>query len=238
MPENKFFKLPGFVGKTLLTATVSLAGGVLWLSSCAPPSEDATANNLADNSLAGNASTPAAATPAPQQGAAYTVFVPNADAMLSRKIVRDQSTAVATTYEQKAKRSLELLFKELEFLPSETRLLEAPKKDAKGMVRLNFSKPFLQLDTSPETPVLLILDAISATLGALESKPASVGKPVKVLIVVEGKTVREFNQFSLVEPWQASQIEAAEPDKPEGNSVSGNKVPAMKPSDTEPGGGV
>lgn len=237
MPENKFFKWPELFAKASLAATVSLAGGVLWLSSCAPPSEDATANNLADNSLAGNASTPAA-TLTPQQGAAYTVFVPNADAMLSRKIVRDASTPVATTYEQKAKRSLDLLFRELEFLPPETRLLEAPKKDAKGIVRLNFSKPFLQLDTSAETIVLLILDAISATLGALESKPASVGKPAKVLIMVEGKTLREFNQFSLVDPWQASEIEEAAPDKPANNSVSGNKVPSMKPSDTEPGGGV
>ena len=229
MPINKNYGFNLSSPKVLLSIGVSLVGGGLWLSACNAPSEDATANNA----------TTQVATPVPDDkgltkpGVTYTLFVPNADANLSKRVIRDTRTPIATTYEQKAERALELLFKELEFLPAGTKLLAAPRKDKNGIVQLNFSKQFMGLDTAPETHVLLILDAVVRTLGAVESKKGAVDKPAKALIEVEGKGLREFNQFSMDMPWEATETLEVTPEKDSDGKTAENKVSDSAPVDNK-----
>lgn len=217
MHKKQVVDSAGFSQKLWLVAGVSLSAGVLLLASCDAPSDEnsaskATANTTATaNNLTVTPSPTAQAKP--HRGMSYTLFVPNDDAMLSRQIVRDTSTLVPITYDQKAKRALELLWKKMEFLPSGTQLLEAPRKEKNGVVRLNFNKAFLHLDTSPDNVVILILDSISQTLGALEYNTSKINKPAKIQIVVEGKRITEFNQFTLAEPWQAEAVEEIVPEK-------------------------
>jgi len=228
MPQNQTFRWADFSRKNRLCAGIAVSLGVLWLASCSAPPEEETANGVSNS--VGNSALESTPTPksAAALGPAYILFLPNADAMLSRRVVRDTSNVLLTTYEQKSRRVLELLFKKLDFLPKGTQLLEAPKKGPNGVVRLNLSKPFLQLDTSPDTAVLLILDSISRTLGALGSKGNQAAKPAKILILVEGKSVREFNQFSLAEPWEPSESDEAMDDIPAENQDSDNKVSDSK----------
>ena len=247
MRRKQFFRWDGFSQKFLLVAGVSLSAGVLWLTSCDAPAGENSVTNATDNST-GNASSLAAppsptAQPTPHRGVSYTLFIPNNDGMLSREVIRDTSPLVPLTYEQKSQRALELLWKKLKFLPEGTQLLEAPKKEKSGVVRLNFTKAFLQLDTAPDNVVLLILDSISQSLGALESKNVRPNKPARIMIVVDGKRVAAFNQFSLAEPWEASIIEETTPgksadDQSIDSKSSDRKTSDNKSSDNQVGGGV
>lgn len=139
----------------------------------------------------------------------FELFVPNEDARLSRKTVTDENTPIDAPYSEKAARALELLFPQIEFLPSGLRTVAPPVKDKDGVVRVNLSKEFLQLNTAHETPVMLSLDAIARTLGALDSQDGTNFKPVKVLFLVEGKTIPTLSEFSLDEPWTVSETESA-----------------------------
>ena len=217
------------IRRNLFLSSASLAAGVLWLSSCAAPPENATLNNGATNNGAtnkatdtavGNGSTPVksiAPTVTPKaKGFSYRIFVPNADAKLSPQIVRDTSVGLPTNYEGKAKRVLKLLFPRLKFLPQGTRLLEDPYTEENGVLRLNLSRQFLQLDKLPETPVALTLDAISKTLGAFAIENGKMGGAAKVRFWVEGKKVRILSEFSLEEPWQASDQFESDAAKPGG----------------------
>lgn len=240
-----------FHSRHFFCATTALTAAGLWLSACAPPVENHAANNTASNAV-GKGIPPvknlAPAVKPKAKGTTFTLFVPNDQALLSLQTVRDTSTPSGATYEQKAKRVLELLWKKLEFLPPQTRLLEPPQKTESGVVRVNLSKEFLKLDSQNETPVALTLDAISKTLGALESKN---GKPVlsaKVRFLVEGKTIRSMSEFALDEAWQASEKEDDETDaKPENktpgdqnsnNATSNNATTNNATSEDKPGGGV
>lgn len=251
MRRKQIYRKNGFSQKFRLVAGVSLSSGVLWLSSCDAPSTENSATNATGNSAVSVnslAETPSStAKAAPHRGVGYVLFMPNNDGMLSRQIVHDTSTLVPLTYEQKSQRALELLWPKLKFFPPGTRLLAAPKKEKNGIVRLNFNKGFLQLDTAPENAVLLILDSISQSLGALESPNSRPSKPARIMIVVEGRKITEFNQFSLAEPWEATIMEekVAPQEKDEldtdaksaDNKVTNNKVTDNKISDNQVGGG-
>src|SRR5690606_30791253 len=128
--------------------------------------------------------TPTATSEAPSttERATFNLFVPNDNAMLSRQTVTDSSTPGDAPYPQKARRALELLFPKIEFLPPGTKLLAAPAKDKNGVVRVNLSKEFLELDKEPETPVMLTLDAMARTLGALESSDGKTFKSAKMQV--------------------------------------------------------
>jgi hypothetical protein len=88
------------------------------------------------------------------------------------------------------------------------RTVAEPVKDKNGVVRVNLNKEFLKLNTVHETPVMLSLDAIARTLGALDSQDGKTFKPVKVLFLVEGKTIPTLSEFSLNEPWTASETDS------------------------------
>jgi hypothetical protein len=154
---------------------------------------------------------PPETTPKPKS-TTYILFVPNANAMLSQQKVTDASTPGDAPYGVKAKRALELLFPRLKFLPARTRLLSAPKKEKNGIVRVDFSKEFLNLGTQSETPIMLTLDAMARTLGALESPDGKNLKSAKMQITVDGKTVSTLGEFSLDEPWTASETTPDVPD--------------------------
>lgn len=139
----------------------------------------------------------------------FVLFVPNDDARLSRKTVTDENTAADAPYAQKAERALELLFPQIKFLPPGLRTIAPPVKDRNGIVRVNLNQEFLKLNTMHETPVMLSLDSIANTLGALDSSHGDSLKPAKVLFLVEGKTIPTLSQFSLDEPWVVSQQESA-----------------------------
>lgn len=239
MHRKQIFRNEGFSQKFWLVAGVSLSAGVLLLASCDAPSDEnsVTGNEISNaNNLTATPSPTAEAKP--HRGMSYTLFVPNDDAMLARQTVRDTSTLVPTTYDQKARRALELLWKKMEFLPTGVQLLEAPRKEKNGVVRLNFNKAFLQLDTAPDNVVILILDAVSQTLGALEYNTSKTNKPAKIMIVVEGKKITEFNQFTLAEPWQAEALEEIAPEKPAADEKnSDNKATDNKATDNAVGGG-
>ena len=142
----------------------------------------------------------------------FILFVPNDKALLSQQKVPDASTPGDAPYEVKAKRALELLFPRLKFLPPRVRLLSAPKKEKTGVVRVNLSREFLSLGSQNETPTMLTLDAMARTLGALESADGKNLKSAKMQILVEGKTVPTLGQFSLDEPWEASETIPDTPD--------------------------
>ena len=152
-----------------------------------------------------------AATPLPK-ATRFVLFVPNDNALLSREIVHDTNTPAGAPYPQKAKRALELLFPKIEFVPKGVKLLAAPTKEKNGVVRVNLSKEFLKLDSQPETPVMLTLDAMAKTLGALDSKDGKTFDSAKMQVLVEGKTVQTLSQFSLDEPWEASETKPETPD--------------------------
>lgn len=145
----------------------------------------------------------------------FILFVPNDNAMLSQQKVPDKSTPSSAPYEVKAKRALELLFPRLKFLPPRTKLLDAPTKDKTGIVRINLSKEFLSLGKQSETPTMLTLDAMARTLGALESADGKNLKSAKMQILIDGKTVSTLGQFSLDEPWTASETTPDTPDTPD-----------------------
>lgn len=174
-----------------------------------------TASNATENTtVAGNESTPTTppeTTPKPKS-TTFILFVPNDNALLSPQKITDDKTPADAPYGVKAKRALELLFPRLQFLPARTRLLSAPKKDKNGVVRVDFSKEFLSLDKQHETPVMLTLDAMARTLGALDSADGKNLKSAKMLVTVEGKTVPTLGQFSLDEPWTASETVPDTPD--------------------------
>jgi hypothetical protein len=71
-------------------------------------------------------------------------------------------------------------------------------------VTVNLNAAFKKLDTSPETAVALVLDAMAKTLGAVNDPN---GKPVKLRVLVEGKPLTVFNQYDLSEPWTSTQPE-------------------------------
>ena len=192
----------------LFFSGVSLAAGVLWLSSCAAPPDEIATNNVANSANSLTVTTPAPAstvktTPSPQSQS-FTIFIPTADAKLSKQLVKVTDVALPTNFEDKSQRVLEFLFPKLEFLPQGTRLLEAPQLEKDGIVRLNLSRQFLQLNKSPETPVALTLDSISRTLGALRTTNGKPSAAAKVRFLAEGKTIRTLSEFSLDEPWKAS----------------------------------
>jgi|GEM_PF-4671707 len=139
----------------------------------------------------------------------FELFVPNDDARLSRKTVTDENISATASYGEKASRALELLFPQIEFLPTGLRTVAQPVKDKDGIVRVNLNREFLKLNTSPETPVMLSLDAIAQTLGALDSQDGKTFKPAKVLFLVEGKTIPTLSEFSLNEPWTVSETDSA-----------------------------
>lgn len=138
----------------------------------------------------------------------FELFVPNDDARLSRKTVTDEKTSTGAPYGKKAARALELLFPQIEFLPTGLKIVSEPIKDKNGVVHVNLSKEFLKLNTAHETPVMLTLDAIARTLGALNGGGGKVSPPAKVLFLVEGKTVPTLSEFSLEEPWTVSETES------------------------------
>lgn len=139
----------------------------------------------------------------------FELFLPNDDARLSRKTVTDENTPADAPYGKKAERALELLFPQIEFLPAGLRTVAPPTKDKNGVVHVNLNKEFLKLNTAHETPVMLSLDAIASTLGALDSRDGKNFQPARVLFLVEGKTIPTLSQFSLNEPWTVSQEESA-----------------------------
>ncbi len=155
--------------------------------------------------------TPSNVTPKPKT-TTFILFVPNDNAELSQQKVPDASTPTDATYSVKAKRALELLFPRLKFLPVRTKLLSPPSKDKNGVVRVNFSKEFLSLGTQDETPTMLTLDAMARTLGALENADGKNLKSAKMQVIIDGKTVSTLGQFSLDEPWTASETVPDVPD--------------------------
>jgi hypothetical protein len=174
-----------------------------------------TAQNTTHNAAApDNGSTPEpppAPTPKPK-GTTFVLFVPNDNAMLSQQKLTDTNIPGDAPYKVKAKRALELLFARLEFLPPRTKLLSAPTKDKNGIVRVDLSKEFLDLNSKHETPVMLTLDAMARTLGALESPDGKNLKSAKVQFLIDGKTVSTLSEFSLDEPWTASETVPDTPD--------------------------
>ncbi len=183
----------------LIFDAVVIAGALAWVmnkpSTQPEVSSDASATPTAEM------------TPADAQK--FELFVPNDDARLSRKTVTDENIAANASYGEKATRALELLFPQVEFLPSGLRTVAPPAKDKDGVVRVNLSKEFLKLNTAHETPVMLSLDAIARTLGALDSPDGKSFKPAKVLFLVEGKTIPTLSEFSLNEPWIVSETDSA-----------------------------
>jgi hypothetical protein len=142
----------------------------------------------------------------------FILFVPNDNALLSLQEVPDASTPGDAPYDVKARRALELLFPRLKFLPPRVKLLSAPKKEKNGVVRVDFSKEFLSLGAQHETPVMLTLDAMARTLGALDSPDGKNLKSAKMQVLINGKTVSTLGQFSLDEPWTASETAPDVPD--------------------------
>lgn len=176
-----------------------------------PQNQIVAPENVTNAGSESTPTTPPDVAPKPKS-ATYILFVPNDNALLSKQTVTDASTPGDAPYEVKARRALELLFPRLKFLPSRTRLLKAPKKDKKGIVHVDFSKEFLNLGTQHETPMMLTLDAMARTLGALESADGKNLKSAKMQITVAGKTVSTLGQFSLDEPWTASETVPDTPD--------------------------
>jgi hypothetical protein len=149
--------------------------------------------------------TPTTHTVPPSHTLVYTLFLPNDQALLTRHSVTEKNSFSAKPdWTRKANRALELLCKRLKDLPQGTRLLGVPQRDAKGIVTVNLNAAFKKLDTSPETAVALVLDAMAKTLGAVNDPN---GKPVKLRVLVEGKPLTVFNQYDLSEPWTSTQPE-------------------------------
>lgn len=145
--------------------------------------------------------TPAVMTPQPgEQEMEFTLYLPNDNALLSPKKVKHEVPSNAT-YGQKANIAAQIVLDKIAFVPEGSKLLGEPKKDDKGVVQLNFNKKFLGLEHQSETPIMLTFDALAHTLGALEKD----GKPAKLQILVEGKTVSEFGEFDLSQPWKSTQ---------------------------------
>jgi hypothetical protein len=191
--------LPKWVVPFLVFDAVLITGALAWvMNKPTTPSQ-----NLADVTSAPTAEmTPAT------NSQKFELFVPNDDARLIRKTVTDENISATASYGQKASRALELLFPQIEFLPTGLRTVAEPVKDKNGVVRVNLNKEFLKLNTAHETPVMLSLDAIARTLGALDSQDGKTFKPVKVLFLVEGKTIPTLSEFSLNEPWTASETDS------------------------------
>jgi hypothetical protein len=138
----------------------------------------------------------------------YTVYLPNEQAFLSRKKIEEKNPfPKPPTWEMKAGRTLELLFKKLTDLPPGTKILQIPKREKNGVVQINLSREFSRIQTKPDTVVALVLDAIASTLGAVEAngKTLNGGKPLKVRVLIENQPLREFSEFDLSEPWKSTQ---------------------------------
>lgn len=144
--------------------------------------------------------------PAPDTSSqSFVLFLPDSDALLTPETVVDEKTPSNAPYSQKAQRALELLFPRIEFLPAGVRLLTPPEKEKNGVVQVDLSREFLKLDTLHETPVMLTLDAMARTLGAIESQDGKTFESVRMQILVDGKRLQTLSQFSLDEPWKASE---------------------------------
>jgi hypothetical protein len=208
MERNSSEQKSGFPVLPVVALLVLLVGGVLWwLSRPAPPVND------------GRPMPTSAPTPSPTVNTgkpatmSYTIFLPNEQAFLSRKIITEKNPFPGTpTWSQKAERSLVILCQRLTALPRATKVLSPPKKDAKGIVTVNMSDEFMQLNGKHETTVGLVLDAIASTLGAVDSPG---GKPAKVRILVEGKPITTLSEFDLSDIWTSSQPADETPPRPE-----------------------
>lgn len=135
----------------------------------------------------------------------FVLFLPDADALLTPETIVDEETPSNAPYSQKAQRALELLFPRIEFMPEGVHLLSPPEKEKDNVVRVDLSREFLKLDSLHETPVMLTLDAMTRTLGAIDSEDEKSPEPIKMQVLVEGKKLQTLSQFSLDKPWKATE---------------------------------
>lgn len=151
---------------------------------------------------------PTVTAPAPDSDSSsqnFVLFLPDSDALLTPETVVDAEIPSDASYPQKAQRALELLFPRIEFLPEGVHLLSPPEKEPDGVVRVDLSREFLKLDSLHETPVMLTLDAMTRTLGAIDSEDGENFEPIKMQVLVEGKKLQTLSQFSLDKPWKATE---------------------------------
>ena len=144
---------------------------------------------------------------------AYIIFLPNAQAFLTRKIIMEKNPfPKPPTWEMKAGHTLELLCQRLKELPQNTKVLSFPKRGKDGVVTINLSEDFMKLQMQPDTAVALVLDAMASTLGTVASPN---GKPVKMKVLVENQRVHGFSEFDLSEPWTSTQPQDETPPRTE-----------------------